>query len=398
MAEIAWRRRIAATLAVVLEEGYHWPAEPVGLPEFVDVPDDEVDPLAGVGVPAGPASALAGIGPGPDLDAALRAAGPLAQAEPAVLLELVAAQERAIAALHAAQVRVLAEFSRRGAAVAEFAADELAARLRWTTWTAHRRLGDAEALTGRLPRTLALLETGALDPARARKIIAGTAVLDDAAAEAVDAAVAPLAPALTTSQLADRIAVEALAVDAEAAERRAAAARTARRVGAVPLPDGIARLEAEGPAEDIQAILRALTHAAAAPAGPDDDRGIDARRFDVLRDACAALLDHPGGPPPPSASSRPLVLLTMTLPAFLGLTRDPAHLDGHGPLPAGIARQIAAGGVLRRLLTDPFTGTALGLDGHTYPGLHTGHHPDPDDDDPGDDERGPDDHDPGDDG
>jgi len=342
-----------------------------------------------------------------------RAAGALSDAD---LLDAVAGVEASVAALHARQVELLAEFSRRGPDTREYAADELAARLGWTAFTAQRRLDDAEALTDRLPNTLELLDAGLLDLPRARIVVTGTTELDDDCAAAVDSAIAPDAPDLTTTKLARRVALEALAVDPDAAANRARTARRGRRVTARPLGDGCARLVADGPAEDIATLLAGLTRACRTSA-PGDDRGIDARRFDTLTTFGQHLLDggalpsgalHTAAGPDPGADGsggqnvheaattfdnpaeqpgalrsgalapgagtrpgrvRPAVLVTMTLPALLGLREDPAQFDGYGPLPASVAREIAENARLRRLLTDEFTGIAIGLDGHDYPGF-----------------------------
>ncbi|MFP5334013.1 MAG: DUF222 domain-containing protein [Actinomycetes bacterium] len=317
--------------------------------------------------------------------------------EAARVLDEIARLERRVAALQARQVELLARFERMGdgGGPREFATDEVAARMRWTAWTAQRRMADAEALTNRLPRTLELLASGRLDYARVRAVVSGTAELDDACAGAVDAAVATVAPDLTTSQIAERVALEALAVDADAAARRAARARRGRRVGATPLPDGMAQLVAEGPAEDVAVILQGLTRAAAATADADDERGVDARRFDLLADWGRSLLVG-ADTPATSGDWRPVVLVTMSAAALLGLRDDPAHLQGYGPLPASVARQIAARGRLRRLLTDDVTGAAIGLDGHDHPGAEVlaqlSAHRKPPDEDPPDD--GPPDEDP----
>jgi hypothetical protein len=44
---------------------------------------------------------------------------------------------------------------------------------------------------------------------------------------------------------------------------------------------------------------------------------------------------------------------------LIGIDEHPAELAGYGPLPASVARRIAAEGSWRRLLTDPATGRLL---------------------------------------
>ena len=172
--------------------------------------------------------------------------------------------------------------------------------------------------------------------------------------------VADRAEGLTTAQLDALLAAEVAAVDAAAAERRAAAATAARRVAVEPRPDGQAVLVAEAPAVDILAIMRGLTRAAGDRA-PGDERGVDARRFDALRDwGRDALAEDKTGAASGAGCSmsaraawRPHVLITVALSTVLGLDDDPGHLHGYGPVPAHVARQAAAEGTLKRLLTDP---------------------------------------------
>ncbi len=51
---------------------------------------------------------------------------------------------------------------------------------------------------------------------------------------------------------------------------------------------------------------------------------------------------------------------------LLGLDEQPAELAGYGPIPASLAREIAAEGTWRRLLTDPVSGTLLDYGRTTY--------------------------------
>ena len=51
---------------------------------------------------------------------------------------------------------------------------------------------------------------------------------------------------------------------------------------------------------------------------------------------------------------------------LIGADDQPAELVGHGPIPAGLAREIAADAVWRRLVTDPLSGTVLDYGRTTY--------------------------------
>ncbi|HEX2362239.1 MAG TPA: DUF222 domain-containing protein [Jiangellaceae bacterium] len=53
------------------------------------------------------------------------------------------------------------------------------------------------------------------------------------------------------------------------------------------------------------------------------------------------------------------VSVTVPLSTLIGLDDQPAELAGHGPIPASVARRLAAHGTWRRLLTDPVSGAVL---------------------------------------
>src|SRR6266511_96609 len=51
---------------------------------------------------------------------------------------------------------------------------------------------------------------------------------------------------------------------------------------------------------------------------------------------------------------------------LMGLTEHGAELAGYGPIPAQVARELAADGTWRRLLTDPVSGHLLDYGRTTY--------------------------------
>ncbi|HEU0087227.1 MAG TPA: DUF222 domain-containing protein [Pseudonocardiaceae bacterium] len=67
-----------------------------------------------------------------------------------------------------------------------------------------------------------------------------------------------------------------------------------------------------------------------------------------------------GGP------GKPLISVIVPITMLLGLDEHPGELVGYGPIPAALARQIAAEGTWRRLLTDPASGTLLDYGRTTY--------------------------------
>jgi hypothetical protein len=62
------------------------------------------------------------------------------------------------------------------------------------------------------------------------------------------------------------------------------------------------------------------------------------------------------------------VLVTVPVFALFGLTDEPAELDGYGPIPASMARELLAGGAesFRRVLLDPRDGTPLEIGRISY--------------------------------
>jgi hypothetical protein len=77
-------------------------------------------------------------------------------------------------------------------------------------------------------------------------------------------------------------------------------------------------------------------------------------------DDCGATRRTGAGP------GKPLVSVIVPITMLLGLDEQPGELVGYGPIPADLAREIAAEGTWRRLLTDPVSGTLLDYGRTTY--------------------------------
>jgi hypothetical protein len=71
-----------------------------------------------------------------------------------------------------------------------------------------------------------------------------------------------------------------------------------------------------------------------------------------------------GRAPSPGAQ----VLVTVPVFALMGLTDEPATLDGYGPIPASLARNLVADGAtsFHRVLTDPRDGAPLEIGRTSY--------------------------------
>jgi len=263
-------------------------------------------------------------------------------------------------------------------AAVEEVAEEVAPALRWTPVAAADRVSRAVRLVEDLPATHAALARGDLDAWRARIVVEGTAVLSAADARTVDEQVCGVegqAATMTTGKLRAEVARRVFAVDAAALARRARKATAERSVVFTPLPDGHAKLTATGPATALRECYDCLTvealavkrdpgtvdpHADPAVDGENDQRGLDAIRFDLLTGT------QPASTKAPSTAGAGTTVL-VALPTLLGADEEPAELSGYGPVPAWMARRAAADARLRRVLTDPFTGQLTAIDGHTYP-------------------------------
>jgi hypothetical protein len=93
---------------------------------------------------------------------------------------------------------------------------------------------------------------------------------------------------------------------------------------------------------------------------PDQPAGEDAQP--LVGSTGGAGPPRPGGSPPGRVGVRmPKVRIdvTVALSTLLGLDEAPAELAGFGPISAEQARALAAGGVWRRLVTDPLSGQVL---------------------------------------
>ncbi|MGH4025921.1 MAG: DUF222 domain-containing protein [Pseudonocardiaceae bacterium] len=271
-------------------------------------------------------------------------------------LEAAAAWERLIAHAQAQQFRALARFAatREDTDLEEFAAAELAPVLHLSRTAATSRLELATRLTSMLPDTLTALASGTLDLPRARAISEATEALDEDATATVQTRVLPKAAQQTVGELRAALSRAVLAADPGAAARRHRAARADRRVQLHSHPDGMGALWAMLPADDATAAFARLDMLARdLPA--DDPRGMDARRADVLTDL---LLGRDVHAEPPTVE----VQVTLDAATLAGLAEHPGELAGFGPIPAEMARNLAAAARRwRAALVDERTGQLQAL-------------------------------------
>jgi hypothetical protein len=301
-------------------------------------------------------AAVAGRPPGPE------AMGWLASIDGSVLpaglrVELLVAWEAQAAWVAAEQHRVLAGLDAPdgppGPADEDWVREEVAAALHLSAVTADRRLQVARGLAYRLPGTWAALAAGQLDVRKATALAEATEPLNAEQAGRVEAAVLSKAPGQTLAELKRAVRRAVLAADPADAETRHQRARVQRWVRLIPAEDGMADLFAHLPAADAVPIMTAVDQIAHTRQ-PGDTRGVDARRADALTRLVTG-----------EQAGQTRVHVTVAATTLAGADDRPGELTGYGPVTAQVARQLAAGGTWRRLLTDP-TGRLLDYGTRTY--------------------------------
>jgi len=285
-------------------------------------------------------------------------------------VDLLVALERQAAWIAAAQQRVLASMAADPAAVSKgsdrnWAREDVACALRLSGMTAQRRLTVAATLTERLPATLRLLDRGQISYLHAANLAEAVFALDAKAACKVEERALRRAGEQTLSEFRRTVRRAVATVAAATVEEQRAEAMAQRRVCLTPRDDGMTELWALLPSEGAVAIKTAID-ALASVTSADDPRSADQRRADALVDLGVAALHDPLLPK--AQGMRPAIQVTVALSTVLGVDDQPGELGGHGPIPASLARRLAAdeSGTWRRLVTDPITGQLLDYGQDTY--------------------------------
>ena len=193
---------------------------------------------------------------------------------------------------------------------------------------------------------------------------------------------------------------------AESIEKRHVKGVADRRVEFRPDQDGMAWLSACLPAAEALAGWNRLTAISRGMQGPDECRTMPQLRADNFANAVlgSGSIVHAGGPcatplsdagsdveavhrggasavhgpdaggrygagqQPWSSPIRAQVLVTVPVYSLMGLTDEPAMLDGYGPIPPSMARELVAKGATSfyRVLVDPRDGAPLEIGRTSY--------------------------------
>jgi hypothetical protein len=257
-------------------------------------------------------------------------------------------------------------------------------------------LAVSHALATTLPLTLAALQSGTISWQHARVMADEAATLDRPGAAALEAHfLDPDAPGsasgcpageMPASRFRHKARTWRERHHAESIEKRHAKGVLDRRVEYAPDQDGMAWVSAYLPGDQAVAIWNRTTAIARGLQGPEELRTLTQLRADAF---ATALLSHgnqasnqnqdgnqnqfgtgnraehdPGRVPAPRAQ----VLVTVPVFSLLGATEEPAMLDGYGPIPASMARDLVANGAdsFHRVLLDPRDGAPLEIGRTSY--------------------------------
>jgi 5-methylcytosine-specific restriction endonuclease McrA len=268
------------------------------------------------------------------------------------------------------------------------AGQDLSPAWRFSPHHCRTRVSLARTTPGVLPQCLEQVRHGEASEGHLRVVLRETIVLEPDDQTRMDSDLAPLLPGQTVKQTQAAALKRATELDAATMVERAERAAQNTHVSVRPAPDCMSRLSALLPLKDGVAIDVALTRHAQRLKATGDQRSLGQLKAALLvqwvRDGAGrADQTHTTWNPTPTPGTATAagteagqdtsttchhgpqveVLITITDLALIGHTDTPAHVDGHGAVPAGLARQIITEAAnenrasLRRLWTSPKHGT-----------------------------------------
>ncbi|PZS24858.1 MAG: HNH endonuclease, partial [Pseudonocardiales bacterium] len=180
--------------------------------------------------------------------------------------------------------------------------------------------------------------------------------LDESTAAKVEQAVLAKAPEQSLASFRRSLRKAVLTAAPQSAEQRHERGLAQRRVVRMPADDtgmsGIWMLLPDAGATMLMTAIDALARRVT----PGDPRTADQRRADaVIQLALDTLHGTDSAELPREHGMRPTIHVTVALSTLLDLDEEPGELAGSGPIPAALARKLAADptGTWRRLVTDP---------------------------------------------
>jgi hypothetical protein len=235
-----------------------------------------------------------------------------------------------------------------------FVSHEIAAALHVTRPVADHLVNVCLRLSRTLPVTARALADGRITEAHAIVISDETGPLTAELAGQVEARLIPNGQFQTVGQFRGSVRKLVAALDPDGFAARHAQQKTQTDVTVTDYCDGVSGLVATMTTPDAAIIKTAVD------AWADHHRTLMPETT-VAERRCAALVDwaqrYLAGPGVPSRHGhRVNIDVIIDLPTLLGLAEHPGEIPGYGIIPAGLARELAADGSWRRLVTDPQTG------------------------------------------
>ncbi|PBC57402.1 HNH endonuclease signature motif containing protein [Rhodococcus sp. ACPA1] len=236
-----------------------------------------------------------------------------------------------------------------------------------------RHLGFAQALVHEMPHTLAMLRSGRLNEWRATLLVRESACLSAEDRGIVDRRLCSdpaILDGVGDQGLVARAKALAVELDAAAVVRRHRKAVSERRVTTRPAPDSMAYLSVLMPVEQAVCLQATLGRDADSliATGNSGGRTRNQLMVDLLFARATGQAVASGGPV--------AVNLVLSDETLLAGGHEPAQLQGYGPVPAGIARQLVADSLdahtattLQRIYSCPQSGalTAMESQSRTFP-------------------------------
>jgi hypothetical protein len=223
---------------------------------------------------------------------------------------------------------------------------------------AARYLGWATVLVTELPHTFAQLAAGRVSERRAETVARETIWLSREHRLTVDAELGPQLESLGDKRVEAEARRIGYRLDPHGFVARRARAENERRVWLRPAPEAMVHLTALLPVAQGVACYAALTRAADTTFS--DQRG----RGQIMADTLVERLTGQTAAPDVPIS----INLIITDQALLDGGNEPAIIDGHGPIPAQLARELVTTPSddtaiwLRRLYTNPESGQLIAME------------------------------------
>ncbi|WP_084844314.1 HNH endonuclease signature motif containing protein [Prescottella equi] len=248
----------------------------------------------------------------------------------------------------------------------EFAHVEVAGILGLTESAAQRMIGLGCDLRWRLSRVRAAFATGRIDLAKAHALAEILAKVSDEVLAEIEERLLDGADRTSTTRLRNQGRRLIARLDPEGARERRRRATADRDARVIARDDGMAEVDGLLPAAGGR-ILAGRLRAMCFDVCAKDPRTDAQRRADALvalasghthldctcgRDDCATHARFPTRDDPPARSGVSVqVLVGVGASTLLGLDDAPGYLFGHGPIDADLARDLAADGTWKRVLT-----------------------------------------------